>query len=248
MKKHILLATAFAPLFSLSAAAALINVDFNGGDYGPDAGPTYAGAAVTGSSGDVWNGFDSSQNTLSLAPLKDSTGATTSVTLSYSGVNQYNDNGGSNTSPFIGTSFENLMQEFLLVFGGNSATFTLANLPASTEFNLYLYSASNGAGNDRVGNFKLDAANGGGASSVTFDNTVSVFTPGTNYTLLNGTTDALGTVKFSLDQTASSSEGDLNGFQIVTVPEPSSYAMLFAGFVFFFYIVRRYRARTILRV
>lgn len=199
-------------LAALSAQAALINVDFNGGSYqnGVPNGPTQTGPAVIGATGDYWNGFvDDAPAVRSGESLMDSTGAATSVTLDYNAGFNY-DSMSWGTSPFVtaGSPVADLMVEFIGAGAGNTGTLTLRGL-APGQYDLYLYSApDSGDAQSRVTSFRVN----GLVASVGPNQNASKLIPGTNYVHLIPTVQEDGVLDVSFD--GGTGEGDLNGLQI----------------------------------
>jgi hypothetical protein len=198
--------------FALSAQAALINVDFNGGSYqnGVPNGPTHTGPAVIGSTGDYWNGFIDDAPSIRLGePLLDVMGMSTTVALDYNVGFNY-DSMSWGTSPFVtaGSSVADLMVEFVGAGAGSTGTLTLHGLTTG-QYDVYLYSApDSGAAQSRVTTFRVN----GLTASVGPNQNASTLIEGTNYLHLVPTIGADGVLDISFDGGAG--EGDLNGFQI----------------------------------
>ena len=211
---------------SAGAQAALVNVDFNAGT----AGPTYSGAAVVGSAGDVWNGISAgtigsgtSGNNLALI---DAGGANSGITLSFTQTSGAFNTG--DTCLMSAASTAALMCDYLYVSSAAPAvTVTFAGLTPGSLFDLILYSMANDSG--RVTDFTLDST----TQSVTAaagNNLVQ----GTNYARFSGTVGAGGELAFATAagqrQDTSFFEGNLNGIQLTLtpaqVPEPASAALV----------------------
>jgi hypothetical protein len=212
---------------TLASAQSLFNVA-----AGPS-GTAYTGAAVFGSSGDIWNSYIGQawgpQNTVT---LQDSTGSSAAgVTLdvwNYYGT--YTDAGGTSANPL------GLMQSYINAYAsgdGFPIKVELANLPDSTAFSLAVYAAGDATGQgatislatDSSFNTILQTANTSAASR---DISAGA---GVAYQIFSGTTSASGTIDLEIANT--SNWHAFNGLQleIAAVPEPSSLALCGSGFV-----------------
>jgi hypothetical protein len=249
--------TAIALLSASLLQAQLINVDFNGNSVGVDyggggvaTGPTMTGAAVLGAAGDQWNGIADSAYAFSAypnginstaLPLMNSAGINTSVTMTIAtdgGSYDANEPNWGNTSAFTtaGSPYSNLMQD--LIYANKSGTITLSGLAASATYQLVLYNA----GDQNVGAGRASAftVNGVTQTSV-WNGTSATLTAGLSYVdFASAMSDGSGNLVITFGPGSIggvlSSEGDLDGFQIMAagVPEPASLALLgVAGMMFF---------------
>lgn len=108
--------------------AQLINIDFNqnngigwgGGGLNP--GPTMSGGAVFGKAGDQWNGIN--VNNGSGISLSNTDGSTSAVKMTFTSGGGYDVNSFGGSTPFAGTPWNNLMQDYLYS-GGSPQTITL---------------------------------------------------------------------------------------------------------------------------
>jgi len=218
------LAAAILLLASGARAAPLIDVQFTA-----NGSPGYSGAAVIGSAGDSWNTFRGPGFTNvsgSGLPLNDATGASTGVTLGYTGNGFFDTTGSS--AIFEGTPFATLLDAYLVgdVFGRGAGTVTLSGLTAGARYQLILYSVANNIG--RVTDFTV-----GGTTQSVVPTSTTMLTAGVNYTDFTAVADALGHLTISFTAGANSSEGDLNGLQLqeltISMPEPASLTLLAMG-------------------
>jgi hypothetical protein len=229
---------------SAGAQAGLVNIDFNEGT----AGPTYSGAAVVGSAGDVWNGISAgtlgtgtSGNNLSLI---DAGGANSGVTLSFTQTSgAFNTGSGCLMSA---ASTAALMCDYLYVASTAPAVkVTFAGLTPGSLFDLILYSMANDPG--RVTDFTLDST----TQSVTAaagNNLVQ----GTNYARFSGTVGAGGELAFTTAagqrQDIGLAEGNLDGIQLTQtpaqVPEPASAALVLVALAAAVGVRRRQRQQV----
>lgn len=196
--------------------AQLIDVDFNenssaGSGGGPNPGPTMSGAAVLGKAGDRWNGIDASSG--SGIPLIYANGSTSAVTMTFTSAGGYdvNDYGGS--TPFAGTPYDALMEDYLYN-GGTPQTITLLGLAANSTYNLVLYNAANVAAAGRTTYFTVN----GNAQSSTWDGSSSTLIAGVDYVeFASALSDGSGNLAITYTGNGSA-EGDIDGFQIQAAP------------------------------
>ena len=227
----LLSALAFTTVLASGSARAglLLDVQFGGGQYNSSPSGTQSGPAEIGSAGDFWNEF-SNRNTPSTGSgaLMDAGDNPSNVDLSYSFGGGYTGQGApSNNSGngFYDTQYANLMLGFFSAYSTPS-TVTLTNLPANTQFNLYLYGEGNGT-NDRQTVFSTSG--GTGTLTLTPNKNLGTFTSPTdnpnenNYGVLSTTSDATGTLTITVAEApGNTNEADFNGFQLQEVPEPST--------------------------
>ncbi|HEY3932087.1 MAG TPA: PEP-CTERM sorting domain-containing protein [Verrucomicrobiae bacterium] len=236
--------------------AQLLDVDFNGNSVGTayagggvaSPGPNQSGAGLIGSAGDVWNGIADSQLTFSSYPagitatalsLVYATGASSPVTMTIAtdgGSYNANEPAWSNTSAFTtaASPYSNLMQDLIYANGVGAGSITLSGLAANQTYNLVLYNAGDqNVGGDRASSFTVNAV----SQTSQWDGTTSTLVAGVSYVdYASAMSDGSGNlvITFGPGMTlagALSSEGDLDGFQLMAVPEPSTWAMLATGSV-----------------
>ena len=205
--------------------------------FNVDAGNSalYTGAAVLGSSGDIWNGVSGADFGGFTTAISDSTGSFAAGATIHVWNYAYtsNNTGGTTANPTA------LMQDYITSPGwgagdGWPIRVELANLPTSTAFNLVVYSAGDSAGQGGTISLATDstfssiitsAATTGASRDITAGQGVA-------YQLFSGTTSASGTVDFEIATTTDNWHA-LNGLQleIAAVPEPSSLALCGGGLV-----------------
>jgi len=235
-----------AGLLHAQTTAGLINVDFNGNSVGTayagggtaSPGPNQSGAAFIGSAGDTWNGIADSQLTFATYPsgitasgiaLNYADGTSSGVTMSLTGDGTYNANepNWGNTSAFTTTAspYSNLMQD--LIYGNTAKSITLSGLAANQLFDLVLYNAGDqNVPGGRTSSFTVN----GVTQTSDWDGTTSTLVAGVDYVqYLTALSDGSGNLAVTFGPGAGASEGDLDGFQLQAVPEPSTWAMLAAG-------------------
>ncbi|MGA2062083.1 MAG: hypothetical protein ABSG67_16480, partial [Thermoguttaceae bacterium] len=203
---------------SQSALATLYNVD-----CGTPNSPTYSGAAVLGSAGDVWNAYTNGSWVATPGPsisLVDSTGASFGVLFNAGNNSGESDwtAGNEPTNPFA------LMEDYLEAPGWGASDgwpikAQLSGLPASTPFTLVVYSSGNGTG--QAGEITLFDPSGNIVKDTTAASRDISAGVGVAYQTFNGTTDANGGVYFEV-KTITNDWHALNGLQIDIVPEPST--------------------------
>jgi hypothetical protein len=196
----------------------LVDVNFYSSSFG---GAAATGAAAVGSTGDKWNGISAGASGGPVS-LFDTTGASTSVTLSY-------DTSGGNSVTSVAQNTQpnpNLMNDYLFNNAGGNITVTLGNLLPNSTYDLYIYLASNDGGSSGARS-ALATANGTGATAT--GNPQSTFLAGQNYVLLATTSTSSGIINITesdLSPPNSTTEVDMNGLQIegafAPVPEPTT--------------------------
>lgn len=212
---------AAAILVSQPAAAELIDVQFAG--YSAQ-----SGAAVIGAAGDVWNLFgQAAPGTFQglqynpSASLVTAANKTSNYTLFYYSPSAYTVN--ADYDKFTGTSDANLMSGYLYTFTYLYAQ--ISGLSPGEPFSLYLYTQGDDNTAGRVNNLTVN-----GVSQTDINTNASTFILNDNYALFQGVATATGTVQI-LD-VVSTTEADLNGFQLLTasVAEPATWATMLIGF------------------
>jgi hypothetical protein len=232
-------------LLQAQTTAGLIDVDFNGNSIstaynggGPDPGPTQSGAVLIGSTGDIWNGFSDSDLGFTTTPntpgpisasglaLNYANGSSSGVLMSLTASSSYDAQSFGNHSPFVtaGSPYQNLMQDLLVA--NSLETVTLSGLAPNATFNLILYNAGdNNVGAGRTSTFAVN----GVTQTSDWDGATSTLVAGVDYVNYSSVTSD-GSGNLVIDYGLSSGgESDLDGFQLLAVPEPSTWAMLAAG-------------------
>jgi hypothetical protein len=178
------------------AHAVVVNVDFESG--APD---TYSDVGVAPDAGTVWNNLGPGANN---APLNDSSGAASPVSVSITGdVYDYENDGGGTVN--------NLLRDYLYCWY-SVGTVNLAGLTPNAAFDLYLY--GQGDNPDQNSLFTLTVGNGAAfGASPPSDRTAMANT----YVKLSGIADGSGNVSF-IWEAARPEEGGgyagFNGFQL----------------------------------
>ena len=212
-----------------------VNVAYGGGaDPAPSA---MSGAAVIGSSGDIWNGLhgfaysaypSGATYTASGGSLLYTDGTRSAVTLSLSAPNGSYDNNAVNWSSFTpfswasyaaetaGTGYPNTPYAALMATIISTAANTangyvnLGGLSPNAVYNLYVYSAGNAAG--RASTFTVGG--GGGSQVSTYDDANTNLVSEVDYLEFAGVTaDASGNLAIGFGN-GGVSECDFNGFQL----------------------------------
>jgi hypothetical protein len=224
-------ATAALLLTAVSAASAssAIDVQFSGSDS-----HAQTGAAVIGQAGDAWNNFTTGSQANRF--LVDTSGAQSGVTLSFSSSQSYESD--ASYTQFTGTPYANLMQGYLVGRGTSDIDLTFGGLTAGQEYGFYVYTQ----GDDNSKNRSIGISANGGAQTSSTQSDIGTFVEGDNYLYIVATANSLGVV--DLVGQNLNDEGNINGVQLLAVPEPSSVALLLAGLVFLGgAAVRKSRAR-----
>ena len=175
----------------------MINVSFGGKDATP------VGKAVVGSEGDQWNAPEGREGRA--IALSDVKGASTDVRLTFDADRTYD---AVHDSPFLGGPNENLLRHYLVAV--QERQLALEGLTPGTRYSLYLYSASNPGGDNRVTKFTVGAQ----TKLTTFSMEKKEFTPGVNYTRFTVAAGSDGKVSLTYSG-GEGPEGNLNGLQIL---------------------------------
>jgi uncharacterized delta-60 repeat protein len=217
--QRLLLAAALS-LFTGTVQAQLINVDFNTnssalGGGGPALGPTMSGAAVLGAAGDRWNGIAVSSGTA--IPLLYANGSNSPVTMTFSSGGGYDVNSFGGSTPFAGTPYDALMEDYLYN-GGAPQTVTLSGLAPRTIYDLVLYSAADVAGAGHMTFFTVNT----NTQSCTWNGSSNTLIAGVDYVeFTSALSDSSGNLAITWTGNGSA-EGDLDGFQIQMRPGPAA--------------------------
>jgi uncharacterized delta-60 repeat protein len=213
--QRLLLAAALS-LFTGTVQAQLIDVDFNtnsspSSSGGPAVGPTMSGAAVLGAVGDRWNGIDTSSGTA--IPLFYADGSNSPVTMTFTSGGGYDVNSYGGSTPFAGTPYGALMEDYLYN-GGASQTVTLSGLTPRSTYDLVLYNAADGSGAGRTTSFTVNT----NTQSSTWIGSSNTLIAGVDYVeFTSALSDSSGNLVITWSGNGAG-EGDLNGFQIQPHP------------------------------
>jgi endoglucanase len=197
--------------------AQLINVDFNQNDGvgwgggGPNPGPTMSGGAVFGKAGDQWNGIN--VNNGSGISLSNADGSTSTVKMTFASGGGYDVNSFGGSTPFAGTPWNNLMQDYLYS-GGSPQTISLSGLTPNSRFNLALYNAANSDAAGRTTYFTVNGISQGSA----WDGSSGTLIAGVDYVeFTSALSDGSGNLSIVYNGDGNA-EGDIDGFQIQAAP------------------------------
>ena len=170
-----------------------------------------SGAAVLGIAGDQWNGVDASSG--NGIPLIYANGSNSPVAMTFTSGGGYNVNDYGGSTPFVGTPYNALMENYLYN-NGTPQTITLSGLPTNSAYNLVLYNAANSSAIGRTTYFTVN----GITMNSTWNGSNSTLVAGTDYVNFPlALSDGLGNMAVTWTGTGSA-EGDINGFQIQAVP------------------------------
>jgi uncharacterized delta-60 repeat protein len=205
------LAAALGLQLAATVQAQLIDVDFNtngaASSGGPAIGPTMSGAAVLGVAGDQWNGIDVTNGTG--IPLFYANGSNSPVTMTFTSGGGYDANSFGGSTPFAGTPYDALMEDYLFN-NGVIQTVILAGLQPNSRYDLVLYNAADVNAAGRTTFFTVDST----LQSSTWNGSSSTLIAGIDYSsFTNALSDSSGNLVISWSGNGSA-EGDLDGFQI----------------------------------
>ncbi|HEX3716538.1 MAG TPA: delta-60 repeat domain-containing protein [Verrucomicrobiae bacterium] len=200
--------------------AQLIDVDFNTNNAtlsggGPAVGPTMSGAAVLGAADDQWNGIDFSSGTA--IPLIYANGSNSPVTMTFTSGGGYDVNSYSGSTPFGGTPYDALMEDYLYN-DGVSQTVTLSGLVPKSMYDLVLYNAADVNAAGRTTYFTVNS----NTQSSTWNGSSNTLIAGVDYVqFTSALSDSSGGLVITWTGDGSD-EGDLDGFQIQIEPGPTA--------------------------
>ncbi len=177
----------------------------------------YSGTGAAPDPGTYWNPIVENGTTFT---DKLSDGSTpTAVTLKQSDTGTYTDATSANGIA--------LFHPFALAQNNSIQQLTMNNVPAGV-YNLYLYGI-NGGYEDRGTTFTL----AGGSTKSTLNQQDNTFAQGDNYVVFTNVSPTAGTIVVNwtanLSGRAGGTEGQFNGLQLMSVPEPSSVLLLGLG-------------------
>ncbi len=202
------------------ASAAFFSVDIISGSGG-DAYTT--GAGVFGDASTVWNGFSRSASASNVA-LQDETGATSSVTVSWTRTSS--GTGEASTGAFANLGISSITTGDVAIDG----------LTPGLSYDLAVYSSWNGTPSFTVGAV---------TKNISASADWSALTEGTHYALFQSVASGGGTVTFTSNANPSGNGGHSrwSAFQIQpsAVPEPSEYAAVTGLALGIFALVQRRR-------
>ena len=202
---------------SAANAASVVDVQFS-----RDPGLQQTGAAVIGSAGDTWNDF---LGNVGSGSLVDASGAASGISLSFSAALVYESD--PNFTQFTGTPYANLMQGYLVDFMNSPGIdLSFSGLTPGQQYGFWIYTQ----GDNNNGNRQVSIGANGGAPQFTTQATLDTFTLGANYLYITSTADANGVVDIVAHDL--NGEANINGVQLMAVPETSSLALMLAGFMF----------------
>lgn len=204
--------------FASTAKAVSYNIQFARNNNAPI---VQSGAAAYGNAGDTWNLCYGNSGT---SPLVDSTGASSSVSISWMAngarttVNEFGQFG------FYGTAYANLMRGYLYSSMSGDKPLTISGLSASSTYTTYLYTQ----GNSSCGGRQMSATTDTGTYTTSAAvESASSFVEGQNYLCFTGNTDAAGTLLITYKLVTG--EANVNGLQLVytsPIPEPTMCGLL----------------------
>ena len=207
-----------------------VNVDFDGYHQATDPTVLHSGPAAVGEAGDIWNEINYKINTapsVSASDLVDSSGNSTSLDLLVEASD------GDNIGGACYASANALFLDALFAVAGNatyaeSLVFTLSRLDPKRHYDLYLYSE----------NYYDDGADftiGGVTKNASGDGNTDAYIDGHTYVKFLGLSpNASGQIIGLVEQPSGDGSATFSGLQLewaVTIPEPSTFALLGIGLI-----------------
>jgi hypothetical protein len=197
-----------------------INIDFGGATS-----VIYSNTAVAPDTGTHWNSGNGLENTktktFSNLLASDGTTAATGVSITITNVSSYDTTNDGHPATLKPTLMNDYCYSSLAGGGTGPTTFSINGLTSGGQYDLYLYSQNGGYGNG-VTTFTIGEA----AKVATNAGNISSFIAGTNYVLYSGLTATGGTISGTFSGT-----GGFNGFQLTSVPEPSTLVLFATGLI-----------------
>lgn len=257
MKRILVLAIAVGLAMVASAPAMTINVDFapaiNDFLAYPNITVDYVGTAAAPDTGTIWNHMVSNNGSPAAfsntpgyfdfmdGPTTDSTIIDSfgnalpglSVTINSglgafgSGDNSPTDGDGNAGLNYISVQAQGLMREYLIANGDKPGLVTVAGLTPGQEVRLFLYGEGDNASNERQTKFTANGVVGATAGFAGFPHDTLV--EGKDYVVLYDVfANASGSIEIKYELNGGG-EAPFNGFQLTTIPEPTSITLTALG-------------------
>ena len=214
----------------IAQATPLIDVQFSS-----DASHAQSGGAVIGFGGDTWNNLTSGH--AGSGSLVDTTGAASGVSLSFDANNFWESD--PSYFQFAGQADANLMQGYLVGYGGQpDISLSFTGLVPGQAYGFWVYTQ----GDDNSNGRSIGVSANGGAAAVATQTNTGHFVDGNNYVYLTAFADGAGDV--TLLGHDLNGEANIDGVQVMAVPEPSELVLMMAGAMLLAgFVVRRNRGR-----
>lgn len=216
---------AFAMSIATASGQVTINVDLNGAT----GSGTFSGVGAAPDAGTIWNGVSPGAGSFTSAPLVDSTGAATPVTVSLEAFLSYAAN--ERPAAFATPLLTDFVYQTMLGPNGPPGLFAINNLTPGGTYNLYFY-AQNGGYSNTATSFTIGGDTKVATNVNPFAGGPPSFIEDTNYVVFSGVTaDALGTIVGEFNDVAAANNAAFNGLQIqqAPIPEPASIASAIVG-------------------
>ena len=215
--RSVLIGAAACFVVAGSVNASTVNFDVPGGDGGSNYAGT--GADTGGATNEYWNPVVANGTT---SAGKQSDG-TTPTAITFTEAENHNFNGGQAANP--------LFQPFAISTSQGGLHQSLNNVPGGL-YDLFLYGV-NGQYGDRGTTFTVSGLTSYGTQTETSTSNYAPnnFIQGQNFVeYTNISPTALGSITINYNNAlGDASEGDFNGLQLVSVPEPTSIGLLGLG-------------------
>jgi len=196
-------------------------------------GAQQTGAAVQGTAGDYWNDFIGSGT--GSGALLTTSGDASGINLSFSSALVYSS--AWNYTQFTFTPYDHLMNGYLVGNASTDINLTFTGLTANQLYGFWIYTQ----GDDNSAGRQISLTTDGGASAVATQTNTNSLTLGDNYVYIVSRANAFGAIDIVGHDL--NGEANVNGVQLMTVPEPATLPLLAAGLVFVAAVARRKRSR-----
>jgi len=211
-----------------AASASLVDVQFS--NY---YGEQQTGAGVKGAAADYWNDFVGSAT--ASGALQTVSGDASGIDLSFSSALVYSS--AWNYTQFTGTPYDHLMKGYLVGNANADIDLKFTGLLANQLYGFWIYTQ----GDDNSAGRQISLTATDGASAVATQTNSNSLALGDNYVYIVSRADAFGSIDIIGHDLAG--EANINGLQLMAVPEPATLPLLAAGLALVGAAARRKRAR-----
>lgn len=211
-----------------SASNSLVDVQFS--NY---YGAQQSGAAVIGAPGDYWNDFIGSGT--GSGALLAANGDDSGINLSFASALVYSS--AWYYTRFTGTPYDHLMNGYLVGNASTDIDLKFTGLVANQTYGFWVYTQ----GDDNSAGRQISLTATGGDAVVATQTNADSLTRGDNYVYIVSRADAFGAV--DIVGRDLNGEANINGLQLMAVPEPTTLPLTLVGLVFVAGALLRKRGR-----